>query len=105
MSLKRRIPLRRTGGPRRKRALARIYREDPVLTQSRKVVRRRSGGKCEAKTSRCVGTAQHAHHIEPRRFGDHSPSNLLDVCHACHAWVHSHPARSYELGLLKRGNR
>lgn len=103
--MKRRIPLRRTGGPRRKRAMARIYREDPVLTQSRKVIRRRSGGKCEARTDRCVGTAQHAHHIESRRFGDHSPSNLLDVCHACHRHIHSHPAWSYERGLLKRGNR
>ena len=27
--------------------------------------------------------------------------NLLDVCHACHGWIHNHPAISYEHGWMK----
>lgn len=103
MTLKRRTPLRRTRWKRK--PTTRAYREDPALTASRPVVKRRSGGRCEVQTAVCTGTAAHMHHIESRRFGDHSPSNLLHACLACHDWLHAHPKISHERGWIKKGNR
>ena len=30
------------------------------------------------------------------------PDNSVAVCRACHQWIHEHPAKSTELGLLRR---
>lgn len=27
-------------------------------------------------------------------------ANLVSLCRTCHAWVHAHPAKSYEQGWL-----
>lgn len=47
------------------------------------------------------------HHRQLRRFGDHSPANLLLLCGSgttgCHGWVHAHPAEAYRHGWLVHG--
>jgi hypothetical protein len=66
--------------------------EDPVTPVTRAAVAARSGGYCEARVAdRCRGVGQHMHHRKLRRHGDHRPANLLHVCHACHAAIHSSP--------------
>lgn len=51
------------------------------------------------------GQATEVHHRrgrQGRRYLD--DREWLAVCHACHAWIHNHPAWSYEHGYLLRRN-
>lgn len=92
----------RTGSLRRRSKKG--ARADATLAASKRIVHERSGGMCEAgpfAPDVCTGTADHVHHIIPRSSGrDDSPSNLLHLCAAHHAWVHAHPAESRRAGLL-----
>lgn len=50
----------------------------------------------------CLG-GNHVHHLRTRALGGTDDlDNLLTVCLAAHDLIHRNPARSYELGLLKR---
>jgi len=112
--IQRRTPLRRIepmpnySRPIRNKGLRRRSEKgaaaDATLAASKRIVRERSGGRCEAgpfAPEVCTGTADHVHHIIPRSAGrDDSPSNLLDLCAAHHAWVHAHPAEARLAGLL-----
>lgn len=108
--LTRRTPLRaRTGLKRSRKPLPAksARRTDGVLEAARRVVRARSGGRCEAGTPACPAgwhDAHHVHHTRRRRGrpDDHDPAHLLHVCAAAHLWIHDHPARSYEAGWLVR---
>lgn len=43
------------------------------------------------------------HHVLRRSQGGHdTEDNLITLCSAHHRWVHEHPAKSYEMGYLKR---
>lgn len=56
-------------------------------------VRKRSGGKCEAKVNgvRCSKPACDVHHIIPlKRGGLTTKSNLIHLCDACHKARHFH---------------
>ena len=61
---------------------------------------RRKG--CEAKVAEgCRDRNEHAHHRQMRsQGGPTNDVNLLAVCNACHTWIHGHPEKSYEAGLL-----
>lgn len=50
------------------------------------------------------GDATEVHHRSGR--GEHflNVDSWLAVCHECHAWIHAHPAVSYERGWLTRRN-
>lgn len=51
----------------------------------------------------CTGLTQHRHHILRRSAGGgDEAANTLDCDWACHAYVHAHPAISYERGWLRR---
>jgi hypothetical protein len=76
---------------------------DPVTPATRRAVRARSRGRCEARVIRtCTGVAEHVHHRKLRRYGDHRACNLLDVCHRCHDHIHANPRWSYRWGWLVR---
>ena len=51
----------------------------------------------------CIVLVGQTHHILPRSQGGSltDESNLLDVCHACHDWIHANPEMAKKLGLLK----
>lgn len=49
----------------------------------------------------CTGRAEHRHHIAGR--SDHD--RTIDVCRACHGWVHANPDAAYALGFLEKRNR
>jgi hypothetical protein len=53
---------------------------------------------------RCTGAAGHVHHRKLRRFGDHTPINLLDVCLFCHDHIHRYVKWSYDHGYLVRSH-
>lgn len=62
---------------------------------------------CEARLDVCTGRAVLRHHLAGRVKSPTLPdpdaaSNTVDLCHPCHVWVHAHPARSYELGLMRK---
>jgi hypothetical protein len=65
--------------------------------QASKRVRRRSGGKCEARTQLCTEAGEQVHHRKMRsQGGTNDERNLLHVCLHCHMWIHDHPAEAYE---------
>jgi hypothetical protein len=102
--LDRRSSLDRTTTLRRSRWNYRARPASEELVTARRLVRARSGGLCEAETPVCTREAAHAHHIRLRsQGGTHEPSNLLDVCAACHRYIHDHPEESYRYGFLRRG--
>lgn len=115
--LRRKTPLRQSAASRSERS----GRSDAV--DAPKPKRRRSAGRsgpsqatrdeviardggCVAASLvpevRCLGSG-HIHHVLPRsQGGGHDVSNLVLVCLGHHGWIHDHPARSYELGLLRK---
>lgn len=51
----------------------------------------------------CTGRAECRHHILRRsQGGGDDRDNTIDVCSACHRWVHDNPAAALVLGLLRR---
>ena len=74
--------------------------------RSRRIVQARAGGRCECGgfNRDCPGVGSEAHHLQPRRAGDHTPGNLVWLSAACHRLVHAHPADAYRAGLLERVN-
>ena len=73
------------------------------LDAMRPVIRERSKGLCEASLPCCTKRAEHVHHRRLRsQGGGNDADNLVDLCLACHARIHAHPAESYESGLLVR---
>lgn len=44
----------------------------------------------------CTGSAEHRHHRLMRsQGGTDEKANTLDVCGACHAWIHANPSVAY----------
>jgi hypothetical protein len=67
------------------------------MAEARPVVEKRSGGMCE----RCgAARATDKHHRQLRRHGDHTAANLVDLCRACHNWVHANVALARLAGFI-----
>lgn len=50
---------------------------------------------------RCGGPLD-VHHIRRRgQGGTDTLDNLITACRSCHDWIHAHPERARELGLLR----
>lgn len=81
-------------------------KKSPIPAAVKSALAERSGGLCEARASSTCGRyAQHPHHRKLQsQGGEHTLENLLAVCLQCHAWIHAHPAISYERGWLVRAN-
>lgn len=61
----------------------------------------RSGGFCGASLPGCTIYAVHVHHKAGRVGpGANELGMLLAVCERCHADIHAHPERSYQLGHM-----
>lgn len=99
--LKRRKPLRKMSEKIRARQ---IHAASP-----RTAAHDRDGWKCQGPARGLPGECWphshvvHAHHINQDR-NDNRVENFISLCPRCHSWVHDHPARAYELGLLERRN-
>lgn len=68
------------------------------------IVDNRDGRSC-VRCGRSLYTVVGArHHRKLRRQASkaekHTASNLIDVCEACHEWIHANPALAYEHGYL-----
>lgn len=85
---------------------AKSARAGRVPDSVRTEVSARSHGLCEARVPGCcTGRAAHLHHRLMRsQGGQHTAGNALDLCSACHSWIHHHPAVSYANGWLLRGH-
>lgn len=110
--------LARSTKPMRNRSTRKAGR-DAELDNARVIVFARDRGECQfwpyvdaadsltgwtkAPPHDCAGTRQ-AHHVRRRknRPDDHDPAHMVTLCAAHHAYVHDHPAVSYEVGLLAR---
>lgn len=72
-------------------------------TSVRKSILLRDEGKCR----KCSRPAHHVHHRRVKGIGGTSDAtikygqaNLVSLCAECHAFIHAHPAQSYEKGWL-----
>lgn len=99
--MKQRKPIARVG--------RRAKRDRGAIDRCRRAVLQRSGGRCEATgiIDPICGYAPHSgvamHHMWPedRDRGRHEPERCRWLCDASHAWVHAHPNKAKELGLLR----
>lgn len=110
MTIKRKTPLKRSTKPLRrtelKRGTVRLKRTalKPTKPRGRARPDERLATWCEAQTPACTGRAEHRHHRCMRsQSGGDERENTLDACHACHSYIHAHPAESYERGWLIKG--
>jgi 5-methylcytosine-specific restriction endonuclease McrA len=90
--------------PLQRRTPLRPRISDPyVLRKAKKIVKERSGGRCEARIpSICTGRASEVHHVKSRaRGGSHNPDQLLDCCSRCHFWITTNPRSAHQMGFLK----
>lgn len=64
---------------------ARVY-QDPEYVANKRLVRQRSGGRCEIQTpGTCTSRATSCDHIIPvSQGGTHNLANLRDACGPCH---------------------
>lgn len=93
--------LRDTPMPRRKSA--RLKQDERELEKATAIVHARSGGRCEfGIRAVCTKRAEHVHHRQRRRSGNHTAANLADVCRPCHDYAHGHPTVAYIEGWLVR---
>lgn len=94
---------RSTGEPKAKAKRKPLTRwsEPDELEQAKEIVRARSGGLCEASTEVCDRYAVHVHHKRGRvGKGAHDPNLLLDVCNACHTFLHANPELARQKGWM-----
>ena len=108
MTLERKTPMKRTAMKTTRLPLPRVGKKSradrAVLSITTREVATRSQGWCEFTIPGiCKRRASHMHHRKSRRYGDHSPANLVHICHACHDYAHAHPVRSYTNGWLVHG--
>lgn len=96
-------------GPRPRIRERRRLRSRPhrVPAQVARVVRKRSGGRCEVRdllvAVECAGRGEHLHHVRRRsQGGTDTAENLIYVCFGHHAWIHANPNKAAALGLLAR---
>src|SRR4051812_49238955 len=88
--------------------LKRISRRKAAQATARRkcmtIVRKRSGGLCEAVTPVCTRYGQDGHEIRKQsQQGDPTdPANVRHVCRACHIYIGNHQAWAYSVGLLIR---
>jgi hypothetical protein len=84
-------------GPRSRKAA-------PDLRAFRKAVRDRcriEEGWFRCQVCGCYTRQIEAHHMQKRRFGNHSPENGLGCCPSCHLWIENHPESAKEQGYSK----
>jgi len=53
---------------------------------------------------RCSGSLDPHHVLRRSQGGTDTADNLVTLCRAHHDWVHQNPARSFEIGLLRRSS-
>lgn len=95
--LARRAPQKPTEGLRRAKPLSSARpKQTAEERRGRKLLRLRSGGRCEIGSG-CPG--QEAHHRQNRsQGGSWDITNLLHLCHAHHLHVTTHPAAARQQG-------
>jgi hypothetical protein len=82
-----------------------------VPAARRKTLAERSGGWCEPQIPEagCWGRATDPHHRITRKDGGRHGeakersdqlSDLVHACRPCHRWIHDHPAKARDRGLL-----
>lgn len=64
------------------------------------VVRRRSGNRCEVRSSVCTGRAVDFHHRKSRRFHDNRAVNCLHVCISCHRYLEQYRTMAKLMGWI-----
>lgn len=82
-----------------KKRSAKREREAKEYTKLRKAYLTRRG--CEARLFVCTGRMVEIHHSQGRGKNLNNVNTWVGVCRACHIFIHSHPSKARELGLLK----
>lgn len=116
--LRAKTPLRSTTRLRTGKPLKRTKRIKPMSDKFRaklparktclEAVRRRCGGKCEARVSpRCTGRFDHGHEPRKRARGADitDPAQVVAVCWLCDDWISHNEAEATRRGLLIPKNK
>lgn len=74
----------------------------PEERRTRRVVDERSDGFCEKCGT--PGATDKAHRVARGVGGEWSPSNILDLCRACHTYHHKNPEVAYRGGWHLQAN-
>lgn len=105
-TLRRSAPLERSSrlGEQIRRSTRQRKRLGVPSTVREEVINRDRGCRADRLVTeiRCWGPIDPHHVLRRSQGGPDTSENLISVCRAHHDWIHQHPARSYELGLLKR---
>jgi len=94
VTLTRRVPLHAHASLERRTPL-RSRRRSPVTAETRRLVYRRAGRRCEIGMT-CGGrllppTGWDPSHRQRRAEGRHGPENILVACRRCHEWLPTAP--------------
>ena len=89
----------------------RLKEYEAEFREASKLVKARSQGRCEfVKIAGCLfrGCTEQAVHVHHRKLrsqgGGDEIENLVHLCVPCHGYLHNHPEKARELGLILRRN-
>lgn len=104
VELKRKTPIKR-GKPMARQRMKRTRPTGGEFSEETKAkARRRSGNRCEARSSVCTGRADHFHHRKLKGMGGRSVDNrlvnCLHACNACHDYMHKHSVLARLMGWI-----
>ncbi len=96
MSLLRRSPLKRTG---RLRPMSKKRQREARAYSLLRAAYLKAHPTCEVCSK---ATPKDIHHVCGRLGGNYlNPDTWLAVCRSCHDWIHTHPSKARQLGLLR----
>lgn len=110
MTLERRTPLRRTGGPKRSGRVRVVSSKRAAESDDRRDVRMalfvRDQGRCAlagvTDAGRCVGPWSAHHVVKAWKRPPYTLDVLVTLCTGHNEWVENEPTRAHSLGLVVR---
>lgn len=102
--LKRKKPLARSRKPMKRvklKTMSSKRRTELQIYMDRRADFLTARPRCEGTRRRCPNAATQVHHKAGRTGGNYlRVATWMAICDKCHRWIHAHPNKARELGLL-----
>ena len=96
-----RSPIARKTPLKRTEIVKKPTKAQPGWAKAVEIVKARSNGMCEIKTSDCTGVGTSTHHrLRRSQGGMADPAILARICLHCDAYLEANPAEAYANGWL-----